>query len=240
MRFVFLGAELPFPDPRQASPEGLVAVGGDFSTDRLLQAYKSGIFPWTSDPITWWSPDPRAIFQLDAFHVSASLRRIIRRGDFTVTTDKAFEDVMKGCAERTEDRPESWVSQRFIEAYTRLHRQGHAHSVECWRQGQLVGGVYGVTIGGLFAGESMFHRESNASKVALYYLTNLLQHHGFKLFDTQMLTPITAQLGATEIPRKSYLAVLAEALAAPAKFPGGLEVASEKPRLTQRTAASRC
>lgn len=228
MRFVFLGADLRFPNPRLATSEGLVAMGGDFSTQRLLNAYRSGIFPWTAHPITWWSPDPRAIFKLDSFHVSSSLKKVLRKGSFTVTTDKAFKDVMKGCSEPTKDRPQSWVTEHFIEAYTRLHREGHAHSAECWQGETLVGGVYGVAIGGFFAGESMFHRVSNSSKVALYYLVQALRERGFQLFDTQMLTTVTASLGAVEIPRNTYLGLLADALAAPAVFPAGMELARER------------
>lgn len=235
MRMVFLGGNLWFPDPRQATSEGLVAVGGDFSMERLLLAYRSGIFPWTCNPITWWSPNPRAIFDLEKFHVSASLRKTLRRGDFRVTTDAAFEEVMRGCAEVTPQRPESWVSGEFISAYTALHRAGHAHSVECWLGGHLAGGVYGVAVGGFFAGESMFHRANNASKVALYYLRQLLRQQGFKLFDTQMLTPGTARLGAEEIPRTQYLALLARALKEPAVFPAGRVLAGDAPGTASTT-----
>jgi len=215
---VRLSRLLHFPDPRGAEAEGLVAVGGDLSVPRLLLAYRSGIFPWTDQPITWWSPDPRAIFELDAFHIPRRLARLLRRGVFVLTHDRAFAEVMRGCAEPAPGRERSWVTPRFIAAYTRLHEQGHAHSVECWQAGRLVGGIYGVSVGGFFAGESMFHRVSNASKVALIHLLVHLRERGFLLFDIQMLTPVTRQLGAVEIPRDQYLARLARATAAPCTF----------------------
>lgn len=208
-----LTRRLWFPDPRLADSEGLVAIGGDFSPARLLLAYRSGIFPWTDDPITWWSPDPRAVLELDGLHVPRSLVKTLRRGVFTVTVDRAFRAVMEGCAEPAPGREESWVTPRFIAAYTRLHQQGHAHSVECWQGERLVGGIYGVSLGGLFAGESMFHRVSNASKVALVHLARHLRTRGFVLFDIQMLTPITRQLGGGELSRAEYLDRLAAAVA---------------------------
>lgn len=213
-----LGQRLWFPDPRGADPEGLVAIGGDFSPQRLLLAYRSGIFPWTDNPITWWSPDPRAIFEFGRVHVPRSLRRVLRKHRFVITRDQAFRQVMEGCAEPAPGRQESWVTPAFIHAYTALHRMGHAHSVEVWLEGRLVGGVYGVAIGGFFAGESMFHRVSDASKVALIHLLEHLQQRGFVLFDTQMLTPVTRLLGAIEIPREEYLRRLEPALARHCQF----------------------
>jgi len=207
-----LDQRLRFPDPRLADDEGLVAVGGDFSTPRLLLAYRSGIFPWTINPISWWSPDPRAIFELDRFHVPRSLVKFIHKRPFEITRDRAFRQVMQACAEPAPGREQSWVTPEFIEAYTCLHKLGHAHSFECWRAGELVGGIYGVSIGGFFAGESMFHRAANASKVALVYLTEHLRSSGFALFDVQMITPATRQLGAVEISREEYLQRLASAL----------------------------
>ncbi|MDB6068314.1 MAG: aat [Pedosphaera sp.] len=204
--------ESPFPDPREATADGLVALGGDFSVGRLLTAYRSGIFPWTVDPISWWSPDPRAIFELDRFHVSKSLGKVLRQGVFRITMDVAFKEVITACAAPAAGRGETWITAEFIEAYTLLHEQGHAHSVECWKEGQLAGGIYGVALGGLFAGESMFHRESNASKVALSHLVGHLKERKFALFDIQMLTPITRQLGAVAIPRDEYLRRLADAV----------------------------
>jgi len=212
MPITILDQRLRFPNPRLADAEGLLAVGGALSVPRLLLAYRSGIFPWTVDPITWWSPDPRGIFELDRLHVSRSLARVIRRGVFRTTIDRAFRRVMEGCAARAPGRRSTWITPEFIEAYTQLHEQGHAHSLECWQGRRLVGGIYGVAAGGLFAGESMFHRVSDASKVALFHLIEHLRRQGFVLFDIQMLTPITAQLGGTTIPREEYLRRLAEAV----------------------------
>ncbi len=209
---VLLDARLQFPDPRLADGEGMVAFGGDLSVERLLLAYRSGIFPWTVDPITWWSPDPRGIFELDGFHVSRSLKRVLRKGEFVVTHNRAFRGVMEACAEPAPGRRETWISPEFVEAYCELHRRGHAQSMECWQKDKLVGGIYGVSIGRFFAGESMFHRVSDASKVALYYLIEQLRARGYLLFDIQMLTPITAQLGGIEIARTEYLRRLAAAV----------------------------
>jgi len=215
---VLLDKNTPFPNPAQADAEGLVAIGGDLDAERLLAAYRTGIFPWTVDPITWWSPDPRAIFELDKFHVSQSLARVIRKGGFELTIDQSFRDVMEGCALSTPERGDSWITKKFIDAYTRLHQQGHAHSVECRLKGELVGGIYGVAVGGLFAGESMFHRVPNASKVALHHLVGHLRQRGFGLFDIQMVTPATQPLGAVKIPRREYLRRLAAAVAMRCSF----------------------
>jgi leucyl/phenylalanyl-tRNA--protein transferase len=209
---IILGERLQFPDPRKAKPDGLVAIGGDLSVPRLLLAYRSGIFPWTVSPLTWWSPDPRAIFELDTFHLPRSLSRIVRKGVFRVTIDQAFRQVIEGCATSGPGRESTWITEEFLEAYTTLHKKGHAHSLECWQDEQLAGGIYGVAVGGLFAGESMFHRSSNASKVALYHLFEHLKLHGFVLFDIQMLTPITAALGGINISRKDYLKRLERAV----------------------------
>ncbi|NBR85608.1 MAG: leucyl/phenylalanyl-tRNA--protein transferase [Proteobacteria bacterium] len=195
---------------------GLVAVGGDLSVPRLLLAYRSGLFPWTANPVTWWSPDPRGIIELDQFHVSRSLARTLRKNVFEITFDRAFREVITACAKTR--RPGGWITREFITAYTALHDAGHAHSVECWRGGELVGGVYGVATGGLFAGESMFHREDDGSKVALFHLVGRLRERGFTLFDTQMVTPVTRQLGATEISRAAYLHRLAAALVVSPQF----------------------
>lgn len=209
---LLLDRQLRFPDPRLADADGLVAIGGDLSVSRLLLAYRSGIFPWTIAPITWWSPDPRAIFELDRFHVSHSLAKVIRKGVFQITRDQAFREVMKGCAAPARGRRSTWITPEFIEGYTRLHEQGHAHSVECWRAGKLAGGIYGVSLGGFFAGESMFHRVTDASKAALHHLVQHLRKRGFALFDIQMVTPATRQLGAVELSRSEYLDRLAEAV----------------------------
>jgi len=200
-----LDQRLSFPDPRAADAEGLVAIGGDLSAPRLLLAYRSGIFPWTANPITWWSPDPRAVFELEQFRVPRSLARFMRRRPHEITVNRAFGRVMEDCAAPAPGRGQTWVTPEFIAAYTRLHELGHAHSVECWRGGELVGGIYGVSVGGLFAGESMFHRSDNASKIALARLVERLRERSFALFDIQMLTPVTRALGAVEIPREAYL-----------------------------------
>lgn len=217
-----LSKRLWFPDPRTAQRggphDGLVAVGGDLSASRLLLAYRNGMFPWTDDPVTWWSPDPRAIFELDRFHAPESLAHVIRKSVFEITTDRAFRQVMEGCAGPAPGRESTWISPEFIEAYTALHGLGHAHSVECWQDGQLTGGIYGVSIGGFFAGESMFHRANNASKVALFHLHRHLRERGFGLFDIQLLTPITRQLGAVTIPRGKYLQRLAKAVELKCEF----------------------
>lgn len=201
-----LPKRLWFPPPCEAQRgehDGLLAVGGDLSVERLLLAYRSGVFPWTVNPITWWSPDPRAIFELDDFHVPRSLMRTLRKKPFDITINDAFREVISACS-RPEDE-HSWISPEFIEAYTHLHKLGHAHSLECWQNGQLAGGIYGVAVGGLFAGESMFHRVSDASKVALFHLVQRLRERGYVLFDVQMTTPITQQLGAHYIRRGEYL-----------------------------------
>lgn len=217
-----LTSRLWFPDPRLAARSGrhagLVAVGGDLSVARLLLAYRSGLFPWSDDPVTWWSPDPRAVFELDRFHVSRSLERTLRSGKFRLSVNEAFRQVMESCAAPQRGRETTWISSGFVEAYTQLHRAGHAHSVESWVGDELVGGVYGVAIGGFFAGESMFHRASDGSKAALAHLVERLRSRGYDLFDIQMVTPITRRLGAIELPRNEYLRRLAAAVELPRSF----------------------
>jgi len=190
----------------------MVAEGGDLTVERLLAAYRRGIFPWTVNPITWWSPDPRGIIELENFHISQSLARAIRRQALKVTRNTAFQQVVQACAAPGPKRRSTWITKEFIEAYTALHAQGHAHSVECWENGQLVGGVYGVAIGGLFAGESMFHFVDNASKIALHHLVQHLRQRQFPLFDIQMVTSATQPLGARAISRHEYLQRLATAV----------------------------
>jgi leucyl/phenylalanyl-tRNA--protein transferase len=202
----------PLLMPELADEMGLVAVGGDLHPRRLLDAYRHGIFPWYSegDPVCWWSPDPRAIFELDGLHISRRLRRTIRSGRFTATVNRDFAGVIRGCADRSSEQ--TWITADMIRAYETLHRLGYAHSVEVWCDGILAGGLYGVAVGGLFAGESMFTRRRDASKVALAFLIDRLRTRGFQLFDIQFLTDHTARLGAIEIPRASYLSRLREAL----------------------------
>ncbi len=206
-----------FLDPEQADAWGLVGVGGDLTPRSLLRAYRAGVFPWfdEGDPILWWSPDPRAVFELDRFHVPRRLARTLRSGRFRVTVNAAFAEVIHGCAERDEG---TWVTPQMIAAYERLHRLGHAHSVEAWAGDTLAGGIYGVAVAGLFAGESMFTRVRDGSKVALTALVGRLRARGYRLFDIQMLTEHTTSLGAVEIPRAEYLARLKEALACDVTF----------------------
>ncbi len=198
--------------------EDMVAWGGDLDPDLVLDAYRHGIFPMGKEggPVVWWSPDPRGVIPLDRFHVSRRLARTMRRPDLAITFDRAFEDVMRGCDEA---RPDGrWIHEEMIACYTALHRRGHAHSVEVWRRapgeepGRLVGGTYGVAIGGAFAAESKFHRERDGSKVALAALVARLVERGFTLLDVQWRTPHLAQFGTIEIPRPDYLERLAEAL----------------------------
>ena len=202
--------------PETADEHGLVAAGGDLRPATLLRAYRQGIFPWFNegDPVLWWSPNPRAIFDLDRFYLSRRLMRTIRAGKFRLTINQAFDQVIRGCAEREE----TWITTDMIDAYRELHRLGHAHSIETWLGDDLVGGVYGVALGGLFAGESMFQRRRDASKVALTYLIEYLKIRGFILFDTQVLTEHTASLGAFEIAREEYLERLEKALEVQVSF----------------------
>jgi leucyl/phenylalanyl-tRNA--protein transferase len=209
---------LAFPDHRAANREGLLALGGDLSVPRLLLAYRSGIFPWTDDPLTWWSPDPRAIFEIATFRPPRRLESKLRNHPFKITIDRDFPGVIRACAEPAPGRESTWISPRFIDAYLELHHQGYAHSIEIWQQGRLVGGIYGVAIEGFFAGESMFHRATDASKIALCFLMDYLRARRFELFDTQVLSPLTARLGAIEIRRRDYLTRLASALRCPARF----------------------
>lgn len=212
-----LSAAPPKP-PRPRIKENLVAVGGDLSPASLLKAYRGGCFPWTVNPITWWSPDPRTIFEFESFHISASLGRTLRRRPFQVTFNQAFREVIAGCAAPRAYCKSTWIAPAFIEGYTRLHEQGRAHSVECWEKGVLAGGIYGVAIGGYFVAESMFHRVPNASKVALCELKAHLEKRGYTLFDIEMPTPITLQFGAVTIPRSEFLRRLAEAVEKPVTF----------------------
>src|SRR5205807_265382 len=180
----------PFLLPELADETGLVAIGGDLRPERLILAYRSGVFPWYAEgePICWWSPDPRAIFELDGLHVSRRLARTLRSGKFRCTINRAFDEVIDGCADREEG---TWLSPKMMEAYRRLHRLDLAHSVEAWSAGELAGGIYGVAIRGLFAAESMFTRRRDGSKVALAFLMDHLCARGFELCDIQMSTPHT-------------------------------------------------
>jgi leucyl/phenylalanyl-tRNA--protein transferase len=208
----------PFPHPDQATADGLVSIGGDLEPERLILAYGSGIFPWFEEglPVLWWSPDPRAILELDRMHVPRRLQRTYRQRRFELTIDRHFEGVIHGCAERRAEG--TWITDSMIAAYCELHRLGYAHSVEAWEEGELVGGVYGVAIGGFFAGESMFHRRRDASKLALVFLVDHLRASGFALFDLQMLNEHTARFGATVIRRSEYLRRLERAIELSVEF----------------------
>lgn len=204
-----------FPPVALAHESGLLAFGGLLTREWLLEAYRRGIFPWYSDdgPIMWWSPDPRCILCLDDLKISQSMRRILKKKDFEVTFDRNFEGVMRACREvdgRAEDG--TWITEEMIEAYCDLHRGGYAHSVEVWRSGKLAGGLYGVSIGRFFSGESMFSFASNASKIALAYLVERLKGWGFTFIDSQVPSDHLKSLGAKEIPRRQYLRELAAAL----------------------------
>jgi leucyl/phenylalanyl-tRNA--protein transferase len=203
---------LVFPDPRLADGDGLLAVGGDLSEDRLLLAYRHGIFPWYDErtPPFWWSPDPRAVLPLDDLHVSRRLLQTIRRGGYELSWNREFRRVMTECQLGREGG--SWIFVDMLDAYTRLHEHGHAHSIEAWRDGELVGGVYGVQIGALFAAESMFHRARDMSKIALVALARSLHAAGIEVFDVQYRTGHLAGFGAIEWPRDTYLERVASAV----------------------------
>jgi leucyl/phenylalanyl-tRNA---protein transferase len=211
--------DLHFPPVGLASPEGLLAVGGDLRPERLLEAYRHGIFPWYShgQPILWWSPDPRTVLFPDKLHISRSLQRSLRSGILTVTFDTCFRVVMEYCAGPRQQYPDggTWITAEMLEAYTKLHELGYAHSVETWQGGQLVGGLYGVALGGAFFAESMFMKVDDASKVALVYLVRQLQAWGFRLMDCQQSSPHVLAFGAEDIPRRSFLAHLTAALTLP-------------------------
>ncbi len=202
----------PFPDVEKAhrEPDGLLAVGGDLSVTRLVNAYRRGIFPWfgAGDPILWWSPDPRTALFPDRIQVSRSLRKTLRKGFFDVTADRDFDAVIAACAGPRADAGGTWLVPEMIAAYRRLHRQGLAHSIEVWRGDTLAGGLYGVAIGGVFFGESMFTRISDASKVALVHLCRMLSERGFELVDCQVMTQHLIRMGAEQIPRADFIDML--------------------------------
>ena len=203
----------PLPDPETAlsEPNGLLAIGASLSPRRLEAAYRAGVFPWFSpgEPILWWSPDPRAIITPAGLHISRSLRRALRRADYTVSLDRAFDAVVAGCAEPRPDQAGTWITRDMRAAYSRLHVHGLAHSIEVWRDAALIGGLYGVSLGGAFFGESMFSRASNASKIAMVWLIRQLQAWGFDFLDCQMPTGHLRRMGAETIPRKRFLLALA-------------------------------
>jgi len=211
--------DMRFPPVELASPEGLLAIGGDLRAERLLEAYGHGVFPWYSDgqPILWWSPDPRSVLYPDRLRVSRSLTKTIRRQRFQITLDQAFGRVMQGCAttRRRQDSQGTWITAAMRDGYERLHRLGHAHSCEAWLADRLVGGLYGVALGGIFFGESMFSLESDASKVAFVHLVRQLQQWHFAMIDCQIRSEHLDSLGAECIPRIRFIGELKEALASP-------------------------
>ena len=213
---------IEFPDPRLADEDGLLAVGGDLRPERLLAAYSTGIFPWPTEglPLLWFSPDPRMILRPEAVQVSRSLAKQLRRGGLRLRADQAFPRVIRACS-RAPRRGQkgTWITREVVDAYVRLHRLGFAHSIEVWRgegdEAELVGGLYGVAIGHLFSGESMFHRQTGASKIAFVALARQLGRWGWPLVDCQVPTPHLESLGAEPLPREEYLAAAAVAVAAP-------------------------
>lgn len=217
----WLRPDSPFPpiEAALAEPNGLLAAGGELTAERLLDAYRHGIFPWYSDdqPVLWWSPDPRMVLFVDEFRIKRSLRKRVNQRRFEVRADAAFGEVIAGCAEMP--RPGqlgTWITPAVVAAYTELHRRGHAHSVEAWRDGRLVGGLYGVAIGRMFFGESMFAREPDASKVALVALVAMLRARGMPLVDCQAETPHLASFGARPIPRARFAKLVAGLVNSPA------------------------
>jgi len=218
MTIFLLSDKIAFPPPYLAEKEGLLAIGGDLCEKRLLLAYHMGIFPWYSEnePIMWWAPDPRLVLCPGEIIISSSLKKIIRKKVFQITIDTAFERVIRSCAKiRTENNEETWIVEDMIDAYCRLHKSGFAHSFEAWQDGELAGGLYGVSLGKCFVGESMFSHQSNSSKVAFVYLADFLRERSFKMIDCQVTTDHLIRSGAKEIPRKTFLKELASALRSP-------------------------
>jgi len=211
----------PFPPAHLAmrEPNGLLAIGGDLSVTRLLRAYAIGVFPWYNpdEPILWWCPDPRAVLAPAEFHTSRSLARRLRKQDFAVTMNQAFGDVLEACAAPRARGRGTWLGPEMKHAYEELHQRGFAQSVEVWRHGQLAGGLYGVSLGRMFYGESMFSRADDGSKIALHYLCRQLAHWRFELLDCQIASPHLATLGAVEVPRERFLARLRDCAVAPGR-----------------------
>jgi leucyl/phenylalanyl-tRNA--protein transferase len=210
-----LTEDLIFPPPELAEEDGLLAVGGDLSTDRLLLAYSMGIFPWYSvgSPILWWSPDPRLVLLPQDLKVSRSLRQMLKKSVFTVTMDTAFEGVIRSCSEiNRKGQQGTWITAEMINAYIDLHCAGYAHSVESWYSGELVGGLYGIALGRAFFGESMFSKKSSASKIAFVTLVEYLNKLNFSFIDCQVTTEHLKSLGAKEVDRKKFLQMLSEAV----------------------------
>lgn len=216
-----LHPQIIFPPVEHAEPDGLLAVGGDLSPERLIHAYSKGIFPWygPGSPILWWSPDPRLVLFPGELHIPRSLRKAMRKTSFYVSFDTAFVDVISRCAAiPRRDGPGTWLVPEMQHAYCLLHDAGLAHSVEVWEGGELVGGIYGVALGRIFFGESMFHLRTNASKIALVHLVRRLQRWDFQLLDCQQTTPHMQRFGAREIRRRDFMAILEDATLQPTIF----------------------
>lgn len=220
--FITPGTAIDFPpdDAAMSEPNGLIAVGGDLEPARLMAAYRRGIFPWyeVGQPIMWWTPSPRCVLFPGALHVSRSLRKVLRRGAFRVSFDRAFERVIRACAEPREQDGCTWITAEMMQAYENLHQLGHAHSLEVWRDERLVGGLYGVAIGAAFFGESMFSRESNASKIALLTLCSTLAPAETALIDCQIVSAHLLELGAQTITRTRFHRCLEAAAETPSPF----------------------
>ena len=215
----WLRGNAPFPPVEKAlkSPNGLLCAGGDLSPRRILEAYSRGIFPWFSegDPILWWSPDPRMVLFPDELKVSRSLRKTVAKKIYETRVDTAFRDVIENCAAPRANQSGTWIVPEMVDAYTALHEQGFAHSVESWQDGELVGGLYGIAMGKVFFGESMFSRAPDASKVALVRLVERLRAEGYRIIDCQQATGHLASLGAREIPRKEFATRVQESIQYP-------------------------
>jgi leucyl/phenylalanyl-tRNA---protein transferase len=216
--YPWLDGNTPFPPVETADRQGILALGGDLSVSRLLDAYTHGIFPWFDDdqPIIWWSPNPRFVLFPEKVLVSRSMKKILARGEFTITYDRCFREVMSACSEAPRrGQRGTWITAEMLEAYCNLHAEGYAHSVEAWKNDSLVGGMYGICLGRAFFGESMFSRESNASKAAFLTLAEKLKALDFAIIDSQVHTNHIESLGGEHIPRKEYLAIINEALKQP-------------------------
>lgn len=201
-----------FPDPRTGPKQEPIAVGFELTPDLMLAGYRKGLFAWSVNPVTWWSPDPRAIIPLDGMHISRRLARRMRANPYTVTMDRAFDRVVEHSARPRHRGDGVWITSEFRRAFSNLFTMGYAHSIECWQGEQLVGGVFGVAVNGFFSAESMFHTATDASKIALFHLMKTLRNAGFTLFDIQMLTAHTESLGAIEVSREQYFSLLQHAL----------------------------
>ncbi len=200
----------PHPETALREPNGLLAAGGNLSVDTLRTAYRQGIFPWYTEgqPLLWWSPDPRAVIYADRLHVSRSLRKILMRKHYEIRVDFAFEEVLKNCAQPRSGRTETWITRAMHQAYMDMYAAGHAHCVECWIDGTLAGGLYGIASGSVFSGESMFSNRANASKIVMAHLVAGIRQAGFTLLDCQITSPHLTSLGATELARAEFIRVL--------------------------------